>query len=129
VEERLRTRRRESNDEAEGMGVKGTEALAETLLADRHALDTVARAVVSGERGFGAAQDALADAVASLMINRLAVANAAGHARVAHLQWDVPDRRLQVEEVYGRALLDVLLRRIDKYLAHAAMVAFAHGSS
>src|SRR2546423_821445 len=41
------------------------------LLNDRHALDAIARAIVSGERGLGDAEDAIADAVASLMINRL----------------------------------------------------------
>jgi hypothetical protein len=103
--------------------------LVRKLPVDRHALDAVARAVVSGERGLGAEEDALADAVASLMINRLDAANAAGHARVAHLRWDVPDRRWQVEQRYGRELLELLIRRIDKHLGHAAMVAFTHGAS
>jgi len=62
------------------------------------------------------------------MINRLAATHASGHARVAHLQWDEPDRRLQVEQTYGREVLDLLLRRIDKHLAHAAMLALTHGA-
>jgi len=97
------------------------------LLNDRHALDAVARAIVSGERGLGDAADAIADAVASLMINRLEAAGVAGHRRVAHLRWNDPDRRPQVERLYGRKLLEALIRRTDKHLAHAAMLALTRG--
>jgi hypothetical protein len=97
------------------------------LLRDRHALDAIARAIVSGERGLGDAADAIADAVASLMINRLAAARVPGHRRVAHLPWNVPDRRQRVEQQYGRDLLDVLFQRTAKHLAHAAMMAFTRG--
>ena len=101
--------------------------LVQELLNDRHALDAIARAIVSGERGLGDAEDAIADDVASLMINRLAAAGVAGHQRVAHRRWNAPRRRPRVERQYGRELLDVLIRRTDKHLAHAAMMAFARG--
>jgi hypothetical protein len=97
------------------------------LLNDRHALDAIARAIVSGERGLGDTADVTADAVASLMINRLAAARVAGHQRVAHLQWDAPRRRPRVERQYGRELLNVLIQRTDKHLAHAAMLTFTRG--
>jgi hypothetical protein len=97
------------------------------LLKDRYALDAIARAVVSGERGLGGLKDAVADAVASLMINRLDAGRAPGHERVAHLRWDDLERRPRVERVYGRELLDVLIKRTDKHLAHAAMIAFTRG--
>jgi hypothetical protein len=100
----------------------------EELLRDRHALDVIARAIVSGERGLGDLADVIADDVASLMINRLAAAGVAGHRRVAHLAWDAPGRRQQVEGRYGRELIDVLVRRTDKHLAHAAMLAFTRGA-
>ena len=82
-----------------------------------------AEGIVSGERGLGDRADAIADAVASLMINRLEAAGVGGHARVAHLRWNDPDRRPRVEQLYGRELLDALIRRTDKHLAHAAMLA------
>jgi hypothetical protein len=97
------------------------------LLKDRHALDAIARAIVSGERGLGDTSDAIADDVASLMINRLAAAGVPGHQRVAHLPWNAPERRSRVEQGYGRELLDVLIRRTDKHLAHAAMMAYTRG--
>jgi hypothetical protein len=98
------------------------------ILHDRHALEAIARAVVSGERGLGEAADALADAVASLMINRLEAAGVGGHARVAHLRWNEPGRRLRVEQLYGREFLEVLIRRTDKHLAHAAMLALTRAN-
>jgi hypothetical protein len=97
------------------------------LLKDRHALDAIARAIVSGERGLGDTADEIADAVASLMINRLAAAHVSGYHRVGHLQWDAPDRRLRVERHYGRELLNVLIQRTDKHLAHTAMLAYTRG--
>jgi hypothetical protein len=101
--------------------------IVQELLKDRHALDAIARAIVSGERGLGDTADAIADEVASLMINRLAAAGVAGHRRVAHLRWKAPRRRPRVERQYGRELLDVLIRRTDKHLAHAAMMALTRG--
>lgn len=97
------------------------------LLKDRHALDAIARAVVSGERGLGDTADAIADDVASLMINRLAAAGVAGHHRVAHRRWRAPRRRPRIERLYGRELLNVLIQRTDKHLAHAAMMALTRG--
>jgi hypothetical protein len=97
------------------------------LMKDRHALDAIARAIVSGERGLGDAADAIADDVASLMINRLAAARVSGYRRVAHLQWNAPGRRQRVEQYYGRELLSVLIQRTDKHLAHAAMMAITRG--
>jgi hypothetical protein len=97
------------------------------LLKDRHTLDTIARAVVSGERDLGDMADAIADAVASLMINRLAANGVSGYHRVAHLQWNVPHRRPRVEQQYGRELLNVLIQRTDKHLAQAAMMTCTRG--
>ena len=98
------------------------------LLKDRHALDAIARAIVSGERGLGDAADTIADDVASLMINRLAAAGVSGYQRVAHRRWNAPRRRPRVERQYGRELLEVLIQRTDKHLAHAAMMAFTRGT-
>jgi hypothetical protein len=111
-----------------GTGFMSTDTLRE-LLKNRHALDAIARAVVSGERGLGEAEDALADDVASLMINRLGAAQAAGHRRVAHLEWNGTERRQRVEQRYGRELVHLIIRRTDKQLAHAAFMAFMHGDT
>jgi hypothetical protein len=110
----------------EGEALMWSEIVRE-LLNDRHAIDAIARAIVSGERRLGNAADTIADDVASLMINRLAAARVSGHDRVAHLQWNAPGRRQRVERRYGRELLSVLIQRTDKHLAHAAMMAFTRG--
>jgi hypothetical protein len=99
----------------------------EGLLRDRHTLDAIARAVVSGERGLGPTEDRIADDVASLMINRLAAAQAPGHRRVAHLRWDCPERWRRIEEHYGCPFLQRLIRRTDKHLGHLALLALTHG--
>jgi hypothetical protein len=97
------------------------------MLKDRHAIDAIARAVVSGERGLGDAADAIADAIASLMINRLEATGVPGYHRVAHLRWNAPRRRPRVERQYGRELLHLLIQRTDKHLAHAAMMTCTRG--
>jgi hypothetical protein len=92
-------------------------------------VDAVARAVVSGERGLGEVEDALADDLASLMINRLAATGVPGYHRVAHLTWDAPDRSRRLEDRYGREALQRLIRRVGKHLDHAAMAAVLRGES
>ena len=97
------------------------------LLKDRHVLDAIARAVVTGERGLGEVADKIADDIASIMINRLAASEAQGHGRVAHLEWNVPQCWQAVEDRYGREFLGLLIRRTDKHLAYAAMIALTRG--
>ena len=101
--------------------------IVEEILRDRHRLDAIARAVVSGERGLGPVADAVADDVASLMINRLAAAHAPGHQRVAHLDWNCPERWQRVKERYGRRFLQILIRRTGKHLDHLALLTLTHG--
>ena len=101
--------------------------IARQLLNDRHALDAIARAIVTGERGLGDAGDAIADDVASLMINRLAAAGVAGHQRVARRRWNAPRRWQRLNRQYGHELLNALIQRTDKHLAHAAMLTFTRG--
>lgn len=48
---------------------------------DRHAIDAIARAVISGRRGLGGERDRLADAAAGMMRNRLAAVGAPGLGR------------------------------------------------
>jgi hypothetical protein len=49
---------------------------------DRHSIDAIARAVVSGRRELGSEADRLADAAAGMMQNRLAAIGAPGSRRV-----------------------------------------------
>jgi hypothetical protein len=78
---------------------------------DRHAVDAIARAVVSGRRGLGSRADALADRVAGMMRNRLAAMGAPGSARAATLA----ERRgpLAAEPPLVRRVLD----RVAKHLS------------
>lgn len=77
---------------------------------DRHTLDLVARAVVSGRRGYGKRLDRVADGIARLIKNRLEATEAPGAAR-AHSSHEgeaaLPDRET----------LEALLNRIEKHLA------------
>jgi hypothetical protein len=81
---------------------------------DRHDLDRVARAVVSGRRGYGPRIDRLADFVAGLMANRLA-ALGAGRGSAERRSKRVP------AELRDRRTLEALLRRAGKHLEHKAM--------
>ncbi len=85
---------------------------------DRHTLDLVARAVVSGHRGYGKQLDRVADATASLLKNRLEAAAAPGAARARNshkAEEALPDRETLVS----------LLNRIEK---HLAMLVLAQGA-
>lgn len=106
-------------------GVNGARRGAPPLVAvircdamlDRHALDRLARAVVSGRRGNGPAFDRLADRVAGLMRSRLGAAGAPGVRRAVRrtVSLDAAARA-----VGGRDTLAALIRRIDKHLAPLA---------
>jgi tungstate transport system ATP-binding protein len=87
------------------------------LLSDRHALDRIAQAVVTGERGLGGNFDRIADDVASLLINRLSAVNAPGVGRISHLTWDDPVRCQKVTDHYGESVIQAILMRVEKHLA------------
>jgi hypothetical protein len=72
---------------------------------DRHDIDRVARAVASGRRGLGSRLDALADAIAGRMTQKL---EAAG----------VPTARSRCasEVAIDRATRDVIISRVSKHL-------------
>jgi len=77
---------------------------------NRHTIDLIARAVVSGRRGYGKRLDRVADAIAGLIKNRLEATEAPGavHARNSHkAEAALPNREI----------LDCLLNRIEKHLA------------
>jgi len=97
------------------------------LFRDRHTLDAIARAIVSGERGLGEIADRIADDFASIMINRLEANGVPGYSRVAHLPRNAPERWARIEREYGREVRDLIIRRTDKHLAHAAMLACTRG--
>jgi hypothetical protein len=78
---------------------------------DRHTLDRIARAVVSGERGLGARADALADRTAALVRNQLAALDAPGSARARRL----PASRTPL--AFEPTVVRQLLERVAKHLA------------
>jgi hypothetical protein len=94
------------------------------LLSDRHTLDTIARAVVTGERGLGGSFDRMADDIASLMINRLAALKALGFGRVAHLTWDDPIRWQETANHYSERTIRTILVRVEKHLTTHGWEAF-----
>jgi hypothetical protein len=96
----------------------------QTVLGDRHRLDAIARAVVTGARGLGAVEDAMADDLASIMSDRLRAAGVTGYHRVAEQTGDPAERWQQIKQRYGRELLDLLIRRTDKHLGSAALLAY-----
>jgi hypothetical protein len=99
------------------------------LLKDRHALDAIARAVVTGERGLGPVDDAIADDIAAIMTGRLAAARSPGERREPDLPPDLSTRRQRAEQQYGRQMVELLIRRTDKHLGQAAMAAYLRGDS
>ncbi len=80
------------------------------LLVDRHAIDLIARVVVSGQRGHGKKIDRTADSVAALMKNKLEAAGVKG-ARPSR-RGGTLDASLQ-----RKPTLDLLFRRVEKHLA------------
>jgi hypothetical protein len=82
---------------------------------DRETIDLVARAVVSGRRGFGTRIDRLADVVAGLMRNRLAAVGVGGAMPPQR-----PGRRRAATASVESRLLVLLIERAGKHLAAAA---------
>ncbi len=89
---------------------------------NRHTTDLIARAVVSGRRGYGKRLDRIADAITGLMTNRLEAAQAPGalHGR--------PPPQTKAE-LPNREILDSLFRRIEKHLASLVLSQTANGRS
>ncbi len=92
---------------------------------DRHRVDRLARAVVSGRRT-GTDADRLADAIAALMRSRLAAAGAPGAKRANRR---APSIAAAAGAVGGRARLAHLVRRIDKLLGPLAQAEIARADA
>jgi hypothetical protein len=88
----------------------------------RHMIDRIARAVVSGRRGYGEREDGLADVVAGLMQNRLEAVGARGAKRARC------GGRIEVAAC-DRPILNVLLVRTEKHLAWQALARSDDGCS
>jgi hypothetical protein len=80
---------------------------------DRAAVDRIARAVVTGRRGLGKAEDVWADRIAGLMRNRLAAAGCGGDP--------APVDRWRVYLTCDGVIVDRLLARAAKHLVAAAV--------
>lgn len=81
----------------------------------RHRVDLIARAVVSGRRGYGKGVDRVADSIAGLMKNRLDACGAPGATRARK------SRRAALV-VHDHEILKLLLSRAQKHLASLALV-------
>ena len=80
---------------------------------DRRTADLIARAVVSGRRGYGKEIDGMADHIASLMKNRLEAVGVRGAGR-AQRAAVMPTTSM------NRPAWERLLARVEKHLAHMA---------
>jgi hypothetical protein len=88
---------------------------------DRAAIDRIARAVVTGRRGLGRAEDAWADRIAGLMQNRLAAGGCGGESP--------PVDRWRVYATCDAAMVECLLARAAKHLAAAAAAHARHAAA
>lgn len=98
-------------------GGAGKTSTADMQKLSRQTMDRVARAIVSGQRGYGARVDDLADHVAGMMRSRLL---AAGVPRADRLQHPAA-RSDPARSVRDREALRQLLARVGKHLAWAVM--------
>lgn len=88
----------------------------------RHTIDRIARALVSGRRGYGERVDRIADLVAGLMRNRLEAVGARGAKCVRRSRWT--DAAPQ-----DRQALGLLLDRVEKHLAWLVLAEGGSGSA
>ncbi len=86
-------------------------------MLDRHTLDQLARAGVSGRRSGAADLDRLANKMAALMHSRLRAAGAPGARRTSRQTLTLENAARMLG---GRDVLAVLVRRVDKHLAPLA---------
>jgi len=89
---------------------------------NRHNLDLIAKAVISGQRGYGKPLDRIADTIAGLMTNRLEAAQVPGALRL-------PKRGRAKVKLPSREARDFLLRRVEKRLASLVLAQITDGRS
>jgi hypothetical protein len=83
---------------------------------DRHGVDRIARAVVSGKRGLGRRLDALADRAAAMISSRLEAHGVKGSSARNRPRSRFASRAIDP------ALLELVLSRVDKHLGFAAFL-------
>jgi len=88
----------------------------ETLSLNRHEIDQVGRAVLSGERQMSPLSNKLADDIASLMIQKLKAHKVPGARRLQQKRWDVLKRTLWIRQKYSEVLVKQISLRIDKLI-------------
>lgn len=82
---------------------------------DRHDIDQVAQAVVSGERSLTAEENRLADEITGLVIPLLEAHQMFG-ARGRRRRSDNGHRRILIYVLYGPELVERILKRVEKHL-------------
>ena len=91
-------------------------------MLNRQTIDRIARAVLSGQRGYGEEMDRLADLIAGLVKSRLEAVGASGAQRAQ-------GRGRTATAFHDPHILKVLLDRVEKHLAWEALVKSSHGRS
>ena len=87
---------------------------------DRHQIDAVARALVSGERPFSDAINQMVDRLAAIIKSRLQAHQVPGYRNVAHISSDGTQSWRVLQSWLGSSLIDRILGRVTKFLPHAA---------
>lgn len=87
-----------------------------TLKLDRHQIDAIARAVLSGRRELGSKLNKMADQVASLMTQFLLAHRLAGRSRVRTLRWRAPFRKRAVLSLVDEKTFKSIFLRVRKLL-------------
>ncbi len=86
----------------------------------REATDRIARAILRGQRALPPDEQRLADAVGSLVIQKLRAHAAPGVRRYSRGRWEAPWRPIWVRRTYGERTVSQLLRRLEVLLAIGA---------
>jgi len=105
---------------AQALGIESSTFLSETVRPafslNRHQIEEVAKAVLSGERRNVTQLNSLADQIARLMIQKLKAYGCPGYKRVQHFRWRAPYRRIRLRAFLPDELLKVILIRADRLL-------------
>ncbi len=83
---------------------------------DRHQIDAVARAIVTGDRKLEVGLNKLADEGAALMTHKLQAHQVPGYLIVKRLKRDDGFRKIRLVEKYNSQLIKQILDRTNKFL-------------
>ena len=85
--------------------------------ASRETADRIARAILRGDRTLPPDEQRVADAVGSLVIQKLRAHGAPGVRRYSRRRWEAPWRAIWVRRTHGERTVSQVLRRLEVLLA------------